>query len=813
MTPSGPPVGALYVGDLGSGTLTVEGKAELATSNGYIGCNSGAGSVIVSGTSAKWNNSQSIYVAGNASGSLSVNDGALITTKNIYASPNDLFGNGAIVAKGAVVDANLLFDSNNGPQKSLPFGSGGRLDVNFDGSGVLGVGYKGIGNLRIAQGAAVASSESYIGYAMGSTGYATVTGTGSSWTYGNKLFVGHNGSGVLSIEDGGQIAAPFSYTHTSEAYIGYNGTGSVAVTGVGSAWWGDNISVGNATVAVNSGGQITARSNLSANGLSRITVSGSGSSLNSWGDLSVGGQSFRVEAGGSAYGFMSYLNSAGTVTGPGSTWNSEIAFNISGSLNVEDGGQVTSDAAMVGYQYHGLATARVSGPGSRWAADSFYVGYWGSGTLSIESGGEVTSGLCRMGEMADAPGTAIVTGTGSRWLNSDTLSVGKLSNATLTVADGGLVRTNTLNASVDDLYGDGTILANGALFDGDVTLDRPGSQQTVPFGTGGQIVLSLDQEGNLGAGYRRRGTLTIGSGATVSSYWGYIGYLDGSAGTMIVTGTGSRWSNAKNISVGVSGSGKLAIANGGRISAENLSVSNKSVVGINVSNDGMLMIGSTSSLGRITNNGKVKLYAAPFLAAGTYAPISGYAGRAMTWAGSGSYQAFGGTWSSTSHTFAVPSVTEMLAGTSGTVGIGQRWLITDSLSGKRVGASFGTLPPAAATFSASLMGDSELDALAGTAGFEGDVLAAWDFDTNLSGSEVLLSFDIGHDVQDVAVWHLADGTWTPYVADFLTHDSNGILSFTATSFSGYAVASVPEPATMGLLALGGLAILRRRRMK
>ena len=96
-------------------------------------------------------------------------------------------------------------------------------------------------------------------------------------------------------------------------------------------------------------------------------------------------------------------------------------------------------------------------------------------------------------------------------------------------------------------------------------------------------------------------------------------------------------------------------------------------------------------------------------------------------------------------------------------------------------------------------------------GFESPVLAAWDFDTNFAGREVLLSFDIGLGGEDMDVWHLDDGgNWSLYSPAWMTYDAGGVLSFPVTDFSGYAVAGIPEPATVGLLALGGLALLRRR---
>ena len=140
-----------------------------------------------------------------------------------------LLGNGTITSKGAVLDADLVFDGTHGSQQAIAFGTGGTLSLNLDGIGGLGAGYKGTGTLRIADGIAVTSSVGYLGYNSGSTGTATVTGTGSKWTNSGNLYVGNRGSGTLTIEAGGQVNNP-------TGYLGFisSSSGTATVTGTGS---------------------------------------------------------------------------------------------------------------------------------------------------------------------------------------------------------------------------------------------------------------------------------------------------------------------------------------------------------------------------------------------------------------------------------------------------------------------------------------------------------------------------------------------------------------------------------------------------
>jgi hypothetical protein len=228
----------------------------------------------------------------------------------------------------------------------------------------------------------------------------------------------------------------------------------------------------------------------------------------------------------------------------------------------------------------------------------------------------------------------------------------------------------------------------------------------------------------------------------------------------------------------------------------------------------MLVTGNATTAGSVTNKGAISFYADAFLSAGTYTPISEYAGRTMTWSGTGTYKAYGSTWDNVAKTLAVTAATALSAGALDPVNSGQRLLITDPASGRQMGASFGTVA-GGTTFSATLMTPSELSSLAAMVGSEGSVLSGWDFTTNLTGNQVLLSYDIGLGKEDLELWHLSGGTWSPYTPDLLTYDASGILTFTASQFSGYAVTGVPEPSTFALLGIGAVSLLacawRRRK--
>ena len=78
--------------------------------------------------------------------------------------------------------------------------------------------------------AASSNGYSYLGYNSGSTGTATVTGAGSTWT-NYYLEVGYSGSGIMNVEAGGQISN-YGYSYCD---LGSNSgsTGTVTITGTG----------------------------------------------------------------------------------------------------------------------------------------------------------------------------------------------------------------------------------------------------------------------------------------------------------------------------------------------------------------------------------------------------------------------------------------------------------------------------------------------------------------------------------------------------------------------------------------------------
>ncbi|MGO6848722.1 hypothetical protein ACCS84_37360, partial [Rhizobium ruizarguesonis] len=68
---------------------------------------------------------------------------------------------------------------------------------------------------------------------------------------------------------------------------------------------------------------------------------------------------------------------------------------VSGALTIQNGSRLTSTSiARLAIVAGSSGTVTVTGPGSQWniPAFTFYVGFQGTGTLNIENGGQVTTG-------------------------------------------------------------------------------------------------------------------------------------------------------------------------------------------------------------------------------------------------------------------------------------------------------------------------------------------------------------------------------------------------------------------------------------
>ena len=549
-------VGSLGAGYNGTGSLAIRGGTVVNATTGYLGFNAGSTGVATvdvhgstglpaaTSTSAiaaagrsrsrigaafRWVARRSRHCPGTAGVMDFDNNGGTLTTQSLLASPSQLAGTCTINTRELVSNVDLVFDSTHALKRTFVIQQSGlNATINLDmatnpsTNGALGAGWEGAGSLTIQDGINVSSSYGYLGYGNGSTGVATVSGKGSTWTP-QWLVVGNSGTATLNISHGGIV-------NGSGCNIGSNAGsyGTVTVDGSGSTW---------------------------TNGTQIIYVG------------NYGNGTLKVLNGGSVSSGLGYIGeSAGatgvvTVDGVGSTWANTNNYVYvgdwgGGTLSITNHGSVVASGGSIGQSANSSGVAKVDGAGSNWTnSSSISVGVGGSGALWITSGGSVSSSYGYLGYNTGSMGVVTVNGGGSTW-NAGGLRVGGSGSGTLSISNGGHV-----NDSLGG-YNSGDYIAYYAGSTGTVTVDGIGStwanNSTLYIGVNGTGALSITSGGSVSD--TTGGSL--GHDATASAYIGY-----GSTGLVTVDGTGSTWTNSGSLYVGCNGTGTLNITTGGSVTA------------------------------------------------------------------------------------------------------------------------------------------------------------------------------------------------------------------------------------------------------
>jgi T5SS/PEP-CTERM-associated repeat protein len=404
------------------------------------------------------------------------------------------------------------------------------------------VGREGTGTLRITGGGAVAAVHDFnIGAVAGSTGTVNVDGANSTMA-SKAVSLGGRGTGALSISGGGAVANLFCHIGSSAG-----STGTVAVSGANSKLTNSDMLhvglVGTGSLSITSGGEVnSANSFLGREAVSTGTV---------------------------------------IVNGANSKWTNSESLHVgsrgTGSLGITGGGAVSSPTGSIGHEAGSSGTVSVDGAGSVWANSSeLRVGnYDSTGSLSITGGGQVTNTSGYIGEDNSSTGTVAVNGVGSLWVNSSELRVGGRGMGSVGITSGGTVLN--ANGTVGDYYGSGT-----------VTVDGSGSA----WHTNGALTIGS----NYGTG-----SLGITGRGAVYSTNGTIGEGDGSRGTALIDGPGSRWNVSTGLTLGLMGGdlggrGTLEVRNGGVLAAAagvtlgvNGTLRGNGTIDANVINDGGLI--------------------------------------------------------------------------------------------------------------------------------------------------------------------------------------------------------------------------------
>ena len=273
-----------------------------------------------------------------------------------------------------------------------------------------------------------------------------------------------------------------------------------------------------------------------------------------------------------------------------------VGFQNTGTLTVENGGQVQSVTGSIGNQSSGDGVVNIMGMNSNWTLDDYlYVGTSGAGELNITGGGMVSTTDANAGHITSTivglsgsqSSSLTVSGSGST-LNAESLTVGGSGIGSMTVESGGQV-VNTWFANIgNQAAGDGSALVTGA-----------NSKWT----TAGLTV-----------GWRGPGELSIeNSGAVESSNVVQIGRETTATGQLTITGAGSVLSTTSAFAndgiyvggdtTGAQGDGTLTVASGGSVDLGTQSLT--------VWQTGELNGDGGSITGDVTNHGLVSPGASP----------------------------------------------------------------------------------------------------------------------------------------------------------------------------------------------------------
>ncbi|WP_233862443.1 autotransporter family protein [Paraburkholderia adhaesiva] len=413
------------------------------------------------------------------------------------------------------------------------------------------------GTFVVPTGADVVLSGLHIGQATASTGLVQVNGgTIGTTNPQSQYFIGFNGSGTLTVSNGGSVFSQF----ISRVAEGAGSTGVLTVEGRGSTYTNaGQFIVGNggtsAQMNVLDGGEVsTLTGSIQIGGSIPATalVSGAGSTLSAGTSLGVGvfgdgmltitdggtATSDTVRSGNAIYlAFGAGTRGTVIVSNGGMLTAPLLVVGISGTgdMQIQSNGTATiSGMAIVG-AFAGASSMEVSGTGATLNVQNgdLVVGGQGNGAMSVSNGGTVNvtgsggtfiAGQCGAGPtycgstpVAGGAGTVTVTDSGSVLNAGTSLSIGQFGPGTLTIEKGAKVVANTVSIATN-AGSIGTLNIGAAA---NAAAVAPGTLEvsTLTFGAGtGDVVFNHnDNSGNyvFPAAMAGKGTVDVLSGETV----------------------------------------------------------------------------------------------------------------------------------------------------------------------------------------------------------------------------------------------------------------------------------------------------------
>lgn len=495
-----------------------------------------------------------------------------------------------------------------------------------------------------------------LGTAAGQTG--TLQVQGGALTTSSSLLVGDFGTGTVTVSNGGTLTSGITGIANNAG-----STGTLTVTGANSRWTfssqGDVGSSGHGELYVLEGGTVS-----SGNGAMNV-----GNDTGASGLVVITGTTVATSSTVVFTFVAAAANSTGEirVTGPLATWNggiTSIGQNAQGTVTLSLGATGTTNTLNIGTNAAAVGALTVQNANTSLTSAGVNVGVSGRGTMLISDGGVVNGTTGRIGQNIGATGEATITGANSKWLLSGDITTGATApgsggNATLSILNGGYVRTNgrfsanaAFNVTVSganskleilDVASFGSlagavaqnsqvqILNGGSMVSGDpVALNditgfyaAVGDTVTVTITNGSWTAhggMAFTGAGTTTSTVSQGSTITTSSTApNVASF--QMGGIAGGVHQLTLQGSGTVWNNSGWALIGDQGSATVSVENGAVMRSSFLelarratSTSKITVTGANSLWDASAAAGFTSVIGdggdgslHVLNGGEVRV--------------------------------------------------------------------------------------------------------------------------------------------------------------------------------------------------------------
>ncbi len=617
---------SVWVGQTSSSnTMTVIPGGAVSSTNVYIGTSSNAHDNAISVAGGRWDIADTLTIGPGTNNSVDVNNGGRLSVGDLdlQAGNNFNLNSGGFFAISTNLDVSTDgFNWNDGGHLSVGGDltgvavsnnsvvlDGGR-DLTLDG----GLWNTGATNLTVGSG----------------TGGSDLMVSNSAWVYvgeatNNDVMAGSDGGILVASTNGASMLVGHGSTveTTGSLYIGGTNaalTGSVAITN-GSSVEAQSLEIGNAgsSLDVEAGGTLVIRGDFDADQ--------GGFNWENGGALSVGGALTKSNG-------LDGTEQMLTVDGSGASWNVGGDLSVSGSgntLTIADGGALANGDGNVGAASNSLDNAVVvTGAGSGWANNgTLQIGYLGSYVTTQEVvSGSVTNTVIATNYYTSTGNSVTVSSGGTVYAHDLVIHASN----TFNLAGGGTLAIDgpfNIVQQTNLVWDAGGLLSLGGKLSGLPTtnLVADGNTNSIEFAyidgghdielDGGSLPLGTT---NLIVGYQASSSeLIITNGGSVENADGYIGWGSAANNSVLVSGSGSTWTNSGgDLYVGAYWSGTNLVntsGDGNSLTIENDGWVNVGDVQTNLTG-GSMLVASTNGAQLVVGRGTVDVEGTLYLGLG-----------------------------------------------------------------------------------------------------------------------------------------------------------------------------------------------------